>query len=188
MCKGSTADSDSVCEGSNPSPAAKRLSAYAGSFFFCHGSLIGIRTLTQIQSGRSSRRLRRGFESFSRCQKDSQQKLRVFSFCHGSLIGIPGPPRAAAPIRKICGPVRRPGPPERRTGPAPPGQRRPGGPLRRLLPVCPPGGTARRGLPADHRPRQQSAYDRHPPGRTVRRQPGHHGPGGQISGPAVLIP
>ena len=78
LCKGSTADSDSVCEGSNPSPAAKRLSAYAGSFFFCHGSVIGIRTLTQIQSGRSSRRLRRGFESFSRCQKDSQQKLRVF--------------------------------------------------------------------------------------------------------------
>ena len=24
LCKGSTADSDSVCEGSNPSPAAKR--------------------------------------------------------------------------------------------------------------------------------------------------------------------
>ena len=86
LCKGSTADSDSVCEGSNPSPAAKRLSAYAGSFFFCHGSLIGIRTLTQIQSGRSSRRLRRGFESFSRCQENSQLMLGVFSFfrdsCH----------------------------------------------------------------------------------------------------------
>ena len=120
------------------------------------------------------------------------RKLSAFAeglfFFHGSLIGIPGPPRAAAPIRKICGPVRRPGPPEQRTGPASPGQRRPGGPLRRLLPVCPPGGTARRGLPADHGPRQQSAYDRHPPGRTVRRQPGHHGPGGRISGPAVLIP
>ena len=40
LCKGSTADSDSVCEGSNPSPAAKRLSAKAeGLFFlpwFCH--------------------------------------------------------------------------------------------------------------------------------------------------------
>ena len=126
LCKGSTADSDSVCEGSNPSPAAKKtlslcwefflfpwfchrdsdphtnsiraqlpalapgvrillplprkLSAYAESFFFCHGSVIGIRTLTQIQSGRSSRRLRWGFESFSRRQKDSQPKLRVFSF------------------------------------------------------------------------------------------------------------
>ena len=40
LCKGSTTDSDSVCEGSNPSPAAKRLSAKAeGLFFlpwFCH--------------------------------------------------------------------------------------------------------------------------------------------------------
>ena len=85
LCKGSTADSDSVCEGSNPSPAAKRLSAYAGSFFFCHGSVIGIRTLTQIQSGRSSRRLRRGFESFSRCQKTLSLCWEFFLlpwFCH----------------------------------------------------------------------------------------------------------
>ena len=34
LCKGSTADSDSVCEGSNPSPAARKLSATAGSFSF----------------------------------------------------------------------------------------------------------------------------------------------------------
>ena len=30
LCKGSTADSDSVCEGSNPSPAARRAAHPAG--------------------------------------------------------------------------------------------------------------------------------------------------------------
>ena len=33
LCKGSTADSDSVCEGSNPSPAAKRTSSEKVTFF-----------------------------------------------------------------------------------------------------------------------------------------------------------
>ena len=33
LCNGSTADSDSVCEGSSPSPAAKKASAIAGAFF-----------------------------------------------------------------------------------------------------------------------------------------------------------
>ena len=188
MCKGSTADSDSVCEGSNPSPAAKRLSAKAeGLFFlpwFCHRDSDPHRNSIRAQLPA----LAPGVRILLPLPKRLSAEAEGLFFCHGSLIGIPGPLRAAAPIRKICGPVRRPGPPERRTGPAPPGQRRPGGPLRRLLPVCPPGGTARRGLPADHGPRQQSAYDRHPPGRTVRRQPGHHGPGGRISGPTVLIP
>ena len=36
LCKGSTADSDSVCEGSNPSSAAKSPSHKAWSFFFFH--------------------------------------------------------------------------------------------------------------------------------------------------------
>ena len=36
LCKGSTADSDSVCEGSNPSPAAKnRPPPFGGGRFFC---------------------------------------------------------------------------------------------------------------------------------------------------------
>ena len=34
LCKGSTADSDSVCEGSNPSPAAKALSIARSREFF----------------------------------------------------------------------------------------------------------------------------------------------------------
>lgn len=37
LCKGSTADSDSVCEGSNPSPAAKTpkpLAIKVSEFFF----------------------------------------------------------------------------------------------------------------------------------------------------------
>ena len=37
LCNGSTADSDSVCEGSNPSPAAKEpQSKGCGSFFLVH--------------------------------------------------------------------------------------------------------------------------------------------------------
>ena len=36
LCKGSTADSDSVCEGSNPSPAAncRRLCLACGNFLY----------------------------------------------------------------------------------------------------------------------------------------------------------
>ena len=34
LCKGSTADSDSVCLGSNPSPAAKESNSYELDFFF----------------------------------------------------------------------------------------------------------------------------------------------------------
>ena len=34
LCKGSTADSDSVCEGSNPSPAAKTTDKVGGFFIF----------------------------------------------------------------------------------------------------------------------------------------------------------
>ena len=34
LCNGSTADSDSVCEGSNPSPAAKSHQLKADGFFF----------------------------------------------------------------------------------------------------------------------------------------------------------
>ena len=33
LCKGSTADSDSVCEGSNPSPAAKARASYDARAF-----------------------------------------------------------------------------------------------------------------------------------------------------------
>ena len=33
LCKGSTTDSDSVCEGSNPSPAAKKTTCKSKSFF-----------------------------------------------------------------------------------------------------------------------------------------------------------
>ena len=33
LCKGSTADSDSVCEGSNPSPAAKKQFVYGRAAF-----------------------------------------------------------------------------------------------------------------------------------------------------------
>ena len=37
LCNGSTADSDSVCEGSNPSPAAKEPQPKGyGSFFLAH--------------------------------------------------------------------------------------------------------------------------------------------------------
>ena len=34
LCKGSTADSDSVCEGSNPSPAARWKTTPMGGFSF----------------------------------------------------------------------------------------------------------------------------------------------------------
>ena len=34
LCNGSTPDSDSVCEGSNPSPAAKKKSLQCNDFFF----------------------------------------------------------------------------------------------------------------------------------------------------------
>ena len=34
LCKGSTTDSDSVCEGSNPSPAAKKYTVLMGGIFF----------------------------------------------------------------------------------------------------------------------------------------------------------
>ena len=35
LCKGSTADSDSVCEGSNPSPAARKMTTPLGVVIFC---------------------------------------------------------------------------------------------------------------------------------------------------------
>ena len=40
LCKGSTADSDSVCLGSNPSSAAKKDIAYAVSFFIQSEGLV----------------------------------------------------------------------------------------------------------------------------------------------------
>ena len=45
LCKGSTADSDSVCEGSNPSPAAKARVSYdarAFSLFSSNGKEKGV--------------------------------------------------------------------------------------------------------------------------------------------------
>ena len=51
MCKGSTADSDSVCEGSNPSPAAtKALGNSRGLFLFALFAVGGIRSLTAFKS------------------------------------------------------------------------------------------------------------------------------------------
>ena len=50
LCKGSTADSDSVCEGSNPSPAAKgnhrKCIAFGG--FSCFYRVFGVEKLNII--------------------------------------------------------------------------------------------------------------------------------------------
>ena len=43
LCKGSTTDSDSVCEGSNPSPAAKSLEAEMLQGFFFPLSCVSAR-------------------------------------------------------------------------------------------------------------------------------------------------
>ncbi len=68
MCNGSTPDSDSVCEGSNPSSAAKSSSSVSMScFFICR---LAPRTRTkQIKSAHEVPKALRGFESFIRCQK-----------------------------------------------------------------------------------------------------------------------
>ncbi len=50
LCKGSTTDSDSVCLGSNPSPAAKRivLSFQYDSFIVCYQSVLSLVFLLNI--------------------------------------------------------------------------------------------------------------------------------------------
>ena len=68
LCKGSTADSDSVCEGSNPSPAAKQeqFARPGGLFLFIRESRRDSNPHI-ITIGALGARRRRGFESFSRC-------------------------------------------------------------------------------------------------------------------------
>ena len=67
LCNGSTPDSDSVCEGSNPSSAAKATHHCRWvAFLFA----LGTRTRTkQIKSAHEVPKALRGFESFIRCQK-----------------------------------------------------------------------------------------------------------------------
>ena len=44
LCNGSTADSDSVCEGSNPSPAAKQAARPKGrAVLFCGENWVAVR-------------------------------------------------------------------------------------------------------------------------------------------------
>ena len=80
LCNGSTADSDSVCEGSNPSPAAKTIARPVGlAFVFCMHRRIRTLTLSSPSGCRvsgervgTSRFASNGgtpFESFSRCPK-----------------------------------------------------------------------------------------------------------------------
>ena len=65
LCKGSTADSDSVCLGSNPSSAATKASNfYSGLVFFRGVAQFG----SALRSGRRGRR----FES---CHLDQKQRV-----------------------------------------------------------------------------------------------------------------
>ena len=59
LCNGSTADSDSVCEGSNPSPAAKETRVNRLGSFFVLCCIVGDSTLTYILIKRVSARSRR---------------------------------------------------------------------------------------------------------------------------------
>ena len=59
LCNGSTADSDSVCEGSNPSPAAKRLESIDSGLFFFPVSVLGIRPSHLFNKARSARSRRK---------------------------------------------------------------------------------------------------------------------------------
>ena len=57
LCNGSTADSDSVCEGSNPSPAAtKALSNSRELFFFCNRGKGGFAPSHDCNKGAAIRR------------------------------------------------------------------------------------------------------------------------------------
>ena len=86
LCKGSTADSDSVCEGSNPSPAAKKTLSLCWEFFllpwFSHRDSDPHTNSIRAQLPA----LAPGVRILLPLPKDSQQKLRVFSFfrdsCH----------------------------------------------------------------------------------------------------------
>ncbi len=91
MCNGSTADSDSVCEGSNPSPAAKTKARPFGlAFVFCMHRRIRTLTLSSPSGCRvsgervgTSRFASNGgtpFESFSRCQKALSFGWELFFF------------------------------------------------------------------------------------------------------------
>ena len=53
LCNGSTADSDSVCEGSNPSPAAKRLpqNCNGSEVFLCLYGRFGLKKLRDRTKG-----------------------------------------------------------------------------------------------------------------------------------------
>ena len=74
LCKGSTADSDSVCEGSNPSPAAtKALDKSRELFFFYDLENGGFGPHMIPIKAQPFGASRRGFESFSRCHKSFQQ-------------------------------------------------------------------------------------------------------------------
>ena len=81
LCKGSTADSDSVCLGSNPSSAAtKPRIFYSGLVFFRGVAQFG----SALRSGRRGRR----FESCHLDHIGAQvliQCLRSFSFCQKRL-------------------------------------------------------------------------------------------------------
>lgn len=99
LCKGSTADSDSVCEGSNPSPAAKKLCTYCGTEFFLdlRGPCVGAKNLTYREkterqwkttasqhslskSGQSGRKAYSAYHAFLwRRQRPAQQFLCVWN-------------------------------------------------------------------------------------------------------------
>ena len=89
LCKGSTADSDSVCEGSNPSPAAMKsttLHVLWIFFFLDSNPHNGIRAVLPKAGARAEyksrvQRTAQPFESFSRCLVVAKSALLVFYAC-----------------------------------------------------------------------------------------------------------
>ena len=83
LCKGSTADSDSVCLGSNPSSAANKASnENSGLVFFRGVAQFG----SALRSGRRGRR----FESCHLDQKEKSTEKVGFSFCHYNVTRFEG--------------------------------------------------------------------------------------------------
>ena len=82
LCKGSTADSDSVCEGSNPSPAA--IPVEEGQLSFLQGIIFYARVVEladSLDSGSSVHYARAGSSPASRTTKKGHLLLQVSFFC-----------------------------------------------------------------------------------------------------------
>ena len=88
LCKGSTADSDSVCEGSNPSPAAKKQFVYGRAAFVLPVVWQGIRANAALIEHRRYCRLVNDALQRRKRKKDIERRLPV-ERTHGEIIILP---------------------------------------------------------------------------------------------------